>query len=344
MVVGDTSLGAREESLRMSFARHNVDLDASVTPWAFTALKVGYGREQVDRVGRIFDQTAENTFRTSVDTTGNQYVSLRAVFEHAVRTGSGFEEELLDEVGEQPTMRHFDVADRNRNRATFILTVTPIAELGLNASIAAGKDDYQDTGFGLRDNDHRVYSAGFDVAPDDRVSLDLTYGYEKYTALQTSRTANPLTATDTTFIDPRRNWDTDSSDKVHTVSAGLELAKLIEKTDVEFNYNYSWSKAAYVYNVPSNWPLAQPVQLAPLSNKLADFRTDLQYFMTAKVAVGVDYRYERYDVTEFAFSPDATESIYPLTATGTPASALYLNYLWRPYTAHIWGARLTYLW
>jgi MtrB/PioB family decaheme-associated outer membrane protein len=349
MVVGDASLGAREESLRMRFERHNVDLDASVTPWAFTALKVGYGREQIHRAARIFDQTAENTFRTSVDTTGNQYVSVRAVFEHAVRTGSGFEAELLGEVGEQPEMRHYDVADRDRNRATLILTVTPIAALGLNASVAAGKDDYKNTGFGLRDNDNRVYSAGFDIAPDDRVDLNLTYGYEKYTALQTSRTANPPSATDSSFFDARRNWDTDSSDRVHTVSAGLGLTKLIEKTDLEFQYNYSWSKAAYVYNVAPGWTdalprLTLPVQLAPLSNKLVDFRADLQYFLTTKVALGADYRYERYDVTEFAFSPDATESIYPLTSAGTPASALYLNYLWRPYTAHVGGVRMTYFW
>jgi hypothetical protein len=349
MVVGDTSLGATEESLRMGFKRHNVDLDASYTPWRFTALRVGYGREQVDRSARIFDQTAENTFRTSVDSTGNPYFTLRAVFEHAVRTGTGFEPELLDEVGEQPGMRHFDIADRNRNRATFIATATPTPSLGLSASIGAGNDNYDDTGFGLRDNDNRVYSAGFNVTPDDRVNFDLTYGFEKYTALQTSRTANPLTATDTSFIDPRRDFDTDATDRVHTVSAALNLAKVVTRTDLDFSYNYSWSKATYVYNVAAGWTdslprLTLPVQLSPLSNKLADFRADLMYSVTTKIAVGGDYRYERYEVTDFAFEPDATGSIYPVTSTGTPASALYLNYLWRPYTAHVASVRLRYMW
>jgi MtrB/PioB family decaheme-associated outer membrane protein len=349
MVVGDASLGAREESLRMSYKRHNVDLDASVTPWAFTALRVGYGREQTHRVARIFDETVENTFRTSIDSTGYQYVTLRAVFEHAVRTGSGFERDLLDEVGEQPSMRHYDLSDRDRNRATFIMTVTPTEIIGLNASIAAGKDDYNDTGIGLRDNDHRVYSVGFDITPDDRVNLNATYGYEKYTALQTSRTANPLSATDVSFNDPRRNWDTDGSDRVHNVSAALELLKVIPKSDLLVDYNYSYSRAVYAYNVASGWTdslprLTLPIQLDPLTNRLTDLRADLMYFFTQKIGLGFNYFYETYNVTDFAFEPDATGSIYPLTATGTPASAMYLNYQWRPYTGNVFGMRLRYMW
>jgi MtrB/PioB family decaheme-associated outer membrane protein len=349
MVVGDATLGAFEESLRMGYKRHNVDLDASVTPWAFTALKVGYGHEQFHRTARIFEETAENTFRASVDSTGNAYFTARAVFEHGVRTGSGFEGDLLAEVGEQPAMRHFDVADRNRNRATVIVTVTPTAAVGLNASIAAGKDEFKNSGLGLRDNDHRVYTAGFDLAPGDRVMLNANYGFERYTALQTSRSANPLSATDVSFNDARRNYDTDATDTVHNVTTGLNLLKVARNTDVELSYNYSWSKATYIYNIAAGWAdslprLSVPVQLAPLSNRLIDFRGALMYSVTQRVSIGGDYRYELYDVNDFAFEPDATGSIYPLTSAGTAASALYLNYLWRPYRAHVGGVRIRYSW
>lgn len=344
MVVGDTSLGAAEESLRMAYRRHTVDLDASVTPWAFTALKAGYTREQVDHHERIFGKTAEDVFRASVDSTGNQYFTARLVYEHAVKNGEDFEPDLLAEVGEQPGMRHFDVADRSRNRVTFIMTGTPTSTFGLNASIAAGKDDYANSGFGLRDNDNRVYSIGFDLSPDDRVNVNGTYGYEKYTALQTSRTATPLSATDQSFNDPRRNWDTDSSDRVHNVAAGLGLVKVIPKSDLRLDYTYSYSKALYVYNVAPGWTLAPLRPLDPLTNRLVDFKADLLYFFQPKVALGFDYLWETYDVRDFAFEPDATGSIYPLTATGTPASAMYLNYLWRPYTGNVFSVRLRYMW
>src|SRR5207344_665912 len=130
----------------------------------------GYTRERVDRHDRIFGKTAEDIFRASIDSTRNQYFTARVVYEHGTRNGEDFEPDLLAEVGEHLEMRHYDVADRNRNRVTLILTGTPTSTLGLNASIAAGKDDYVNSGFGLRDNDNQMYSFGFDISPGDRVN------------------------------------------------------------------------------------------------------------------------------------------------------------------------------
>ena len=246
-------------------------------------------------------------------------------------------------------MRHYDVADRRRNRATFIATATPTPALGLNGSVAVGNDDYENSGFGLRDNDHRVYSAGFDIVPNDRVSVDAIYGFEHYTSLQTSRTANPLSATDVSFLDPRRNWDDDATDKVHNVTAGVDLTRLFTRTDLRFSYNYSWSKATYLYTTAPGWTeslprLATPVPLDPLQNRLITFRGHLLYSVNRKLGIGGDYHYELYDVDDFAFEPDATGSIYPPTSTGTPANAMYLNYVWRPYRAHVVTVKLRYLW
>lgn len=344
MVVGDQTLGAAQESEPMSITRHNFDVDASFTPSMMAGFKVGYGREVADRTFRVFEQTIDDVFRVSGDLTGNQYVSVRGVFEHSQRTGSGFDEELLADVGEHDEMRHFDIADRGRNRGTVILTVTPISALGFNASIGAGKDNYKNSGFGLRDNEHRVYSAGFDVVPNDQVDANLTYGYEKYTALQWSRTANPPSATDVTFFDERRDWGIDSGDKVRTLSAALGLMKLVPKTEVQLTYDYSWSKATYLYVVPAVSVIAAPRQLPPVDNRLAAFKTDARYFLTRNVAVGVVYLYDRYRVNDYALSPDTVNSLYPLNATGGGASAIYLNYLYRPYTAHTAWVRLTYLW
>ena len=133
-------------------------------------------------------------------------MTLRAKFEHSKRTGSGFDEALLEEVGEQPDMRHFDIADRNRDRVDVTLTITPIAMFDVNASVSTGKDDYPNSGFGLRDNKNNTWSVGFDVVPTEVVSFGLNYGEETYKAIPYSRTANPLTATDVTFNDPNRDW------------------------------------------------------------------------------------------------------------------------------------------
>lgn len=348
-LIGDWSVGtAHLENEPSSITRKTLDLDASYTPIDYLAFGVGFGREDTDRTWRIFEKTAEDMFRVSIDSVGNQYVSLRAKYEYSKREGSHFEEHLLEEVGEQPETRHYDVANRKRGRFTGSVTITPINWLAFNASSSTGKDDYYETGFGLRDNKNRTWSAGFDVIPMDTLSFGLNYGYEKYSAFQYSRTANPLP--NTTFLDPTRDWSIDSDDTVKTFTANLDLIKALPKTDIRIAYDLSDGKATYVYGGPATTnpavfttvPLAQ---LAPIKNRLTGGRFDLQYFVRANVALGVAYWYEEYKVQDFALDGTAVNALNPVSAAnGLFASTIYSGYLWRPYTAHTGWLRVSYLW
>ncbi len=316
-----------------SIKRRNFDVDASFTPVGYTAFKVGYGRAQANRTSRIFDDTVENTLRASVDSTGNQYVSLRATYEHSARRGHGFEPEALAEAGEQPTMRHFDVANRDHDRVMAIATLTPVSQLGLNFSVGAGKDNYPESGFGLRDNKNRLYSAGFDFVPADNVTFSLEYGFEKFTALQRSRTANPGPQ----FDDPRRDWTDDSADKTHSFNGSLDLVRVFPNTDVRIGYDYSKSRATYVYGLAADTTLPAPEQLPPVKNELQRATVDAQYFLTKRVAVGFVYWFDKYSVQDFALNNPV------LVARAVPG-VMFLGYMYRPYTANTGWLKLSYLW
>ncbi len=351
-LVGDFSFNpataALWENEPSSFKRHTLDLDASFTPYKYLGFGLGLTREDADRTFRIFEKTAENTFRATIDSTGNQYVTVRAKFEHGARKGSGFDEELLDEVGEQPETRHFDIADRDRDRANLILTVTPIAQFDINASVSTGRDNYKHTGFGLRDNKNNGWNLGFDVLPSETVNFGFNYGFDKYTALQYSRTANPLTATDVTFTDPTRDWWDDQTDKVKTISANLDFLKAIPKTDIRIGYDLSDGKATYVYTLKPEQRVFTTIpltQLSPLKNKLTDARVDLTHYVRQNLALGIGYWYENYQVDDFALGASAVGSIVPTNGTsGVFASTIYSGYLYRNYTAHTGFLRMSYLW
>jgi MtrB/PioB family decaheme-associated outer membrane protein len=333
-LIGDWAVGtAVWENEPASIKRQTLDLDASFSPHRYVGLGVGYAREDADRTFRIFEKTAEDVLRFSIDSTGNQYVTLRAKYEFSRR----------EEVGEQPTMRHFDIASRDRSRVIGQVTVTPIAQLAINASVGDGHDDFKDSGFGLRDNKNRTYGVGFDAVPVDAVSFGLSYGYEKYTALQYSRniSASPTSpAGQAQWIDPRRDWWTDQNDTVKTVTAYLDLIKALPKTDIRVGYDLSDGKATYVYNLNpdqtlfTTTPLAQ---LAPLKNKLSAAQLDLQHFVRENVALGVTYWYEEYRVHDFSLN-DTTINQLNLPST------IYTGYLYRPYTAHTFALRMSYLW
>ena len=367
-LIGDWAVGtAAWENEPSSWKRKTLDVDAAFTPLDYVEFGAGYSREDSNRyiasglgfddpaitAFRIFENTDENLFRVFVDSTGNQYVTLRLKYEHSKRTGTNTKnpdlaEELLAEVGEQPGMRQFDIANRDRDRTTATVTVTPIAQLALNGSVSTGRDKYPDTTFGLRDNKNNTWSAGFDVLPVETVSFGVNYGYEKYTALQYSRTANPLTATDKTFLDPTRDWWDNQADKVKTFTASADLLKTLPKTDIRVSYDISDGDATYVYSlrpdqtVFTTTPLAQ---LAPLKNKLTGARFDVQYFLRPNVAVGATYWYEDYNVNDFSLNDTTINQLNPLNpVTGGSTNSIYSGYLYRNYTAHTGWLRLTYLW
>lgn len=357
-IIGDWAAGTQfHETEPTSFKRNTLDLDASFTPVDYLSLGAGFGHEGSDRTFRIFENTAENTFRLSADSTANQYVTLRTKFEYSKREGSGFEEHLLDDVGEQPTTRHFDIANRKRTRVTGIVAVTPVSWLSLNGSVWTGHDDYYETGFGLRDNENRAYGIGFDAAPVDTVNFGVNYGREKYTANQYSRTAVPLgnASGPNEFNDPRRDWSTDQNDTVNTFTASIDLLKAVPKTDIRIGYDLSDGKATYVYGTQPNAPRVTvplvesavpiPVTLSPVKNRLTGVKTDVQYFVRPNVALGVAYWFEEYKVQDFALGEATIGDLAPVSAAnGLFASTIYSGYMYRPYKAHTAWLRMTYLW
>ena len=349
MVVADNTLGAAKETEPLDIKRQTLDLDASYTPFQYASLNFGYSREDADRTFRIYEKTAENILRASIDSTGNQYFTVRAVVEKSTRTGSGDDFEMLAEIGEQTAMRHFDIANRDRTRSSVILTVTPMAAFGFNGSVSTGHDDYSESYFGLRDNKNNSYSLGFDVVPRDTVNFGVEYVHEKYTAVQWSRTANPLPSP--SFDDPSRDWGVDSDDKVDTVTANLDFIKTLPKTDIRFGYDWSDGQSTYVYNLgpnstvltginygPGNVFSPIPIaQVAPNKTTLTTGRADVQYFVRANVALGAGYWYEQYRAQDYSLNGTTINQL-------NLPSAILSGYYYRPYTGQTVWLRMSYLW
>jgi MtrB/PioB family decaheme-associated outer membrane protein len=343
----DTAIvAANNETEPFSLTRHTFDADATFSPIRYVGFRAGYTREDVDRTHRIVEQTTEDTARVSADLTGLPWLTVRGVFEHSKRRGSAVDTLGLLAIGEQPTLRQYDISDRDQNRFSTIMIVTPLSQFSVNLSAAIGRQDYPGTNFGLRSNDNNVYSIGFDYVPLDSVSMGVSYGYEKYTALQASRTANPLTAgasiDDPTqqFNDPRRDWTDDSADRVRTITASMDLLKVLPKTDIKVAYDYSHAQSLYTYGLAPNTVIAPLLQLAPVMNELQRATVDCRYFLSRHLAIGAVYWLDKYRVDDFALGP--VESLaQPATATPT---LMMLGYFYRPYTANSFMGRLTYLW
>ena len=343
----DTALATRNsESEPLSFSRHTLDTDVTWSPFSYVGLRTGFTRESVDRTHRVIEETTENTGRASVD-----LLSLRGIYEHSVRAGSSMHRDELLSLGQQPSLRQFDISDRNKDRFSLNLVVTPISQFSVNASSGIGKEDYPATDtrtvFGLRSNNNRAHSFGFDFVPVDSISFGASYGYEKYDAFQVSRTANPLPSggslTDPAqqFNDPRRDWTIDSADETKTFNMSADFLKLIPKTDIRLGYDDMRSESSYLYGLAPNTVVTAPVQLPAITNRLRQGTIDGRYFATKHVVLIVIYRFDQYDVDDFAFNP---RSSLAEPTTGTTQNYMMLGYFQRPYKANTLIGQLSYLW
>jgi hypothetical protein len=269
---------------------------------------------------------------------------LRGIYENRTREGDGFEAEALAEVGELAGLRHYDIADRDRQRLTLIANVTPGGIFGVTASAGIGRDEYPASTHGLQSFDTDQYSAGVSIVPDDRYSLTTSYGWERYRSLQRSRNAN--SAADQ--ANPLRDWTTDFTGKVRFLEAALDVAEVVERATVRFSVDWNRSNDTYLYGLVAGSPLTVPEQLPPVKNELFRGEVDFSYDLGRNLRLGLAYWFENYDVEDFALGPETISGIaFPPVQEGVPVAAtnaLLLGYLYRPYTAHAGFVRLTYAW
>jgi MtrB/PioB family decaheme-associated outer membrane protein len=323
-----------------SVKRSSFDVDGSFSVAPYTAVKVGYSMLASEYTHRIFETTDENVFRVSLDSTGNSRFMARLQYENRQREGDGFDPAALQEVGEIPTMRHFDIADRDRSRATFIGSAALTSTFEVNASVGIGRDEYTGSEHGLLHFDSDQYSVGASFAPDDRYSAVASWGWENYTSQQRSRNASDAVQLAT----PTRDWTTDYTGKVKFFEAAVDI-NAIQKTLIRISADWNQSNDTYLYGLVTGSPLAVPEQLPPVRNELMRAEVDLSYELASNLRLGIAYWFDDYNVEDFALGAETISGIaFPPVQEGAAptTNALLLGYQYRPYTAHVGFVRLTY--
>jgi MtrB/PioB family decaheme-associated outer membrane protein len=356
------------ETEPFSIQRSTFDADFRLTPGSTGAAGtagIGYSYLGEDRTHRIFESASENVFRLTYDAVGTNLFSVRTKYEHGQKRGDGDEAEIAAEllaIGEQPGMRHFDVASRDRNRVTVLGSLSPFANASFSGSVAVGKDDYIESEFGLRDNTHHIYTVGFDAIPTGAVNVGFSYSYEHYNAFSRSRQANPATPTGCVsqypppagrvtcqFDDPTRNWASDGNDRAHSVIWNAFIPQIGDKVDLTLGFDYNRSRSTYDYvlgpvpdrtlpeevEVPTTLP--PPTELPPVFSSLTRGNVDLVYSFNSHVGIGVTYWYEAYRVEDFTLDADANVDL-------VRGQVVLIGYLYRPYTANTYWGRLIYRW
>jgi MtrB/PioB family decaheme-associated outer membrane protein len=313
--------------------RQFIDVDGSYTGFRRVALRAGYGAERDRLTYRYLETSVDHQARGSLDITGLSWGSLRLQYDRSIRIGSGLDEQVLDDISEQQSLRQFDVANRTRDRLSAIVQYLPTASFGVSATANAGRERRPESSFGLHDNDLKGVTLGLDYTPGAFATAGIEYSFENYRTVQRSRQASP--PPDPTFFDPRRDWTTNMNENVHSWSATLEFPRLAPKASARLSFDDVHDAARYVYELAPNSTLAPVVQLPSVRNHFDVVSADVRYELSNKVGVAIGYRLEHFDSNDFALTPGIMDT--PLIPT-----FINLQYQWRPYTVNTGDLRLIY--
>jgi hypothetical protein len=344
------------ETEPFSVDRNSFDVNASFTPIPRTAIRVGYGYYKLEHGVRTTEGYKDDTFRVSFDTVGNQYFTLRAMYEMTEREAIDLSAEALAHAAMQPAARFYDEASRNRDRATLMLEITPMSNVGFNLSYAMGKDDYQEADpaqeFGLLSNENKAFTVGVYVTPNAKLNFGADYGHETFESLQQSRNANP--APDASWTDPNRNWTLNNDETVNNFSVYLNLVKALKKTDITASYDYSDSDQAFLHGgprIPALTAANQFVALPNVTNTWHRATVDFRYSVSEKLGVGAAWWYEKFDVEDYATINTAGPQTLPRTGLGAQTDVARIDWLGslltgygnRPYTGNTVFVRMFYM-
>ena len=338
--------------------RQNFDAAATLSLAGYGALRLAYGHEAFERHGRGFSDVGENVIRLSYDAMSLSFFAVRLAYDYGQRRGDGFHMHGVDyevqDAGEQPGLRYYDEADRNRGRASVNISANPTDKVSFYVQYAYGKDEYLGDEFipagreqfGLLNQDFNAINVGANVNLNQHVSFGANYGIDQFSALQKSRNANP--PPDPTWTDPNRNWTLDNEEDVHNFTLFLDLLQLADKADVRLSYDFSDSDSALNYGGPRIASLTAANTFIPLPNVTNSWNrlmADLKYYFTKQVGVGVGYYWEKLDVYDYA-TIDANGSVAFKGETGTPRidylGSLITGYGARPYDGQNVYVRLLY--
>jgi len=314
--------------------RLTFDADATWTGLKPVSLTVGYTNNHTGNDFRIFESTNENVLRLTADMVGTSWMSFRAQYEFGDRGGSGLDEDLLVEIGERAEMRHYDVADRTRNRFSGQVDLTPNDEWTFSVSGGTGKDNFGDSYFGLQKSTFNTISLAADYQLPNGFGYGGTYNYERYAGLQRSHEGD---ATAAQFTDPLRDWTADSTETVNYFSIFVNPPRIGQKTEMRVSYDFSYAEGNYLYTIPVGSPITTPNQLPNVFNKLQQLHVDVRYRLSSRLAASFSYLYEPLRIYDFAFDPSVVNGI-------VQPSSLVMGYVYRPYTANSAVFGLLYHW
>ncbi len=214
-VVLDSYAGGSVQNRPYSYKNNRIKLEANYRFNAITSLRGGYKYNEMKRSYTYAEreETQENTWFAKWKVKAHATLDLALYGEDSSRNGSEYNTLPF----ENPAMRKYNLADRDRTKVGASIDYMATEKLFLSARADYNQDDYKNTTIGLTEATQPVYTVDFSYQPANNIT---TYGYYTYEKFQSSQNGEDVANQSLT------GWQADFDDTFDTAGIGAKLTDL----------------------------------------------------------------------------------------------------------------------
>jgi MtrB/PioB family decaheme-associated outer membrane protein len=277
-----------------SYYREQAWLELRYRPTYQLRLNAGAKRDERERTNQEISDSTEDSFWGEVQYTPWGWLDARIKYTRLTRDTGLHEQQGNYDRAEHPLMRKFNLADRDRRRATLEFDILPTDRLSFNLSYYVTNDDYTESVIGLTE--------GEEVS----INLDINFVVDSDTSIYAFVTRDEIESELAGAGDfEAAPWNAETVDDILTFGLGID-GRFGEKWAYGFNYLYSESDGEILTDSG-----AGDAPFPVLKTELRNARAYLKYRFSDRWDLGLDAYREKYDSADWT-----VDGVGPLDVNG----------------------------
>lgn len=299
-VITDSYLANYATNIPYSFSRDLADLVADYRVSQRIHVEGGVSHAGESRTFRSIADTHTNSVWASMRANPVSSINLLAKASHERRFSGGYTAVDYLFSPQNPLMRQFDLASRDRYQFTGQLSYTPAPEWSGGFTIHNNNDKYDGTSIGLTQGKSIDYTLNLVYSPANKFNLNGYFTQESMAWRQAGSAG---------FASP--DWYGERDDSVKTFGLTAEIPDIVTGLNGGADFSYSLARGTTVVMTGASLP-AYP----DLTMRMQHLSLFAKYQLNAKFALRLDYQIERYATTDWSLDGVSQNTISNVLALG----------------------------
>jgi MtrB/PioB family decaheme-associated outer membrane protein len=289
------------KNIAYDYDRYDYKLGGEYRIDSRTRLHAGFDHENFKRSDQQRKDTRTNRVSTRLDLKPIDVTDMNIEIYKEKRDGSDYEPNTNAPSPQNPLMRMYNMADRDRTGIKSYLSVLAGERATFGVDIEASKDRYDNSPLGLDESSYTGF--GFDLAYI--IARDITTYATTHWERSKSNQANSQNYSSA-------DWSADTNDKFFTGTLGLKYPGIIRNLGATFEYTYAKSTGQI-----SNDTGGLESDFPNLETRFHQFKLGLDYPYSKALSLKLGYLFQKYNADDWALdgvSPDTVPNLLSLGA------------------------------